>query len=484
MAGVIIFDDSTGGGFGTFYWGNGTIAKQESLGLTDEATTVTSNFVRNTTEELGIGETATPSSTFVRTFTDELGITENVEALTGTLVNVTDFMGLSEAFSVELTIGRTFTDALGLTDEHIEGLPVIPLTFIEATGLSDLADPFHIPDQGNDQITIHDTTVMNRLLSFTESTGLTDTAFPTRLFPTIGMSRPFNYDVGWRDVINKVELTTEKRYLYPEEVVWEDKDTKTIQAGETYVYKAKANDPFMNAVVPVPGLKSYSASEQIITPEDYDFLIESGTVSVTISRTSGQSLEITVTALDNAPAVISNMSLRAQPAKVSHTFYNSAQDVASQRVEGIKSPSNNEQPPNIMNTNDAKAIMEVILNQRFKKLPFVNFVVHNGSVERMRSLLDLRLSDRVQVVEEESFTNDDFYVEQISHSIEDAGTHHKTVVGCEQIPSRIEGAMIFDDPSTGFDVGVFGDRANTYDFDNNLFIVGQSNLDGNKVLGL
>ena len=128
--------------------------------------------------------------------------------------------------------------------------------------------------------------------------------------------------------------------------------------------------------------------------------------------------------------------------------------------------------------------MEIILNKRFKKLPFVQATIKNGTATRLRTMLDLRLSDRVRIIENETFTNADFYVEQIGHSIEGAGNYHTTMVGCEQIPEPIEGAFVFDDPDLGFDVGVFGDRASLYRFENNLFIVGQSNLDSSKVLGL
>jgi len=339
---------------------------------------------------------------------------------------------------------------------------------------------------GLEYVALSDPFALKLILGITDTEGLSDLGFNTfDLAPTIGMSQPFTYDIGWKDIINKIEVTSEKRYpTFSEEVVWEDKDTKTIFPGEPYVYKAKADDPFYDAVVPVAGLKSYSGSNQVVTPDKYDFLVEQGTVQVNLSRTSGQSVDITVTATGNDTAVISGMSLRAIPVKVFHTFNVKTEDVASQVVSGVKTPIDSEQPSEWMNINDARAVTEVILNQRSEKLPFVTFSLLNANDIRLRTMLDLRLSDRVDINETETFTNNDFYVEQITNKISSSGKTHETVLGCEQLPTPVEGAMIFDDEATGFDIGVFGNRANLYDFDEKLFIVGQSTLNGNRILGL
>lgn len=481
MAGVVVFDDLSGGGFGTFIWGDGTYATQNPLGLTDEATSVTSTFVVSRQDALGLTDESTGKSITLEIL-NSLGLTDET-------ANAAKFLALENVETVGPIESVGFLRRLALIEgmaieETFGGLPILSRSFTDDLGLEDDGDPDFLPGGDEDVVVMNSSTTFIRTLSIIDSAGLSDNFDVTRLYPTIGMSRPFTYDVGWRDIINKIELTTEKRYAYPEEVVWEEKSTKTVFPDNPVVYKVTTEDPFFNAVIPVPGLKSYSDAQQVVTPEDYDFLVESGTVAVQLSRTSGQSLDITVTALDNTPAVISNMTLRAQPVKVTSTLYVSAKDAPSQATEGVKTPSSEEQPPDLMNVNDSRAIMEIILNQRFKKLPFVSFTLNNGSVQRMRALLDLKLSDRVEVAEDETFTDNQFYVEQIAHSIDGAGTSHSTVVGCEQLPAPIEGAMIFDDPDLGFDVGVFGDRANTYDFDNNLFIVGQSSLNGNKVLGL
>lgn len=335
-------------------------------------------------------------------------------------------------------------------------------------------------------VSLADQIAMNRTLGIVERAGITEVVNVTRFFPSVGMSRPFIYDQGWRDIINKIEVTVEKRYQFPEEVVWEMSDTRSIYPGDELVVRVNTDDPFINAQTPVVGVKSYSGDQQIVTPPVYDLLLESGQIDLVISRTSGQSLDIIIKSIDpSLPAVITGLQLRAQPVRVVFKQYASGKDTESQTIEGIKTPaSEEEQPSPFANLNDSKALIEVILNQRFKKLPYISFSVKNGSTSRLRAMLDLRLSDRALITEDETFTDDAFYIESIKHSISGAGTLHETVIGCEQIPTPIPNAFTFDDPTLGFDVGTFGDRSNSAIYDDRLFILGQSSLDGDKVLGL
>lgn len=397
---------------------------------------------------------------------------------------------MSRARYVDPTIPRgndhfeSATDNLGLTDA-ISFIHTVPfLSFGDSLGLTDTVTLLGDDPGGTELVGIAEGTAIRRILAFVDDLDIVELFTNNDVPPTIGMSRPFTYDIGWRDIINKVTSTIEQRYSYPQEVVWQTDTTQNIFPGEELVIHARSDNPFYDAVIPVPGVKSYSSSDQLINPDIFDFFIERGTVSVSLSRTSGQSLDITVRALNNQLATITGMSLRAIPVKVAHQHTVKDADINSQNLNGIKTPSDEEEISTWANRNDSKAIMEVILNQRFKRLPVLEFSVKNGNAQRLRAMLDLRLSDRVHVRETETFTDNDFFVETISHSIDQAGTYHESVIGCEQIPVPVPGAAIFNDASLGFNIGVFGDRANRYNFDDNLFIVGESNLDGNKVIGL
>lgn len=397
---------------------------------------------------------------------------------------------MSRARYVDPTVPRGYTyiqdkvDDLGLTDAISIILTVPFIGFTDSLGLTDLAFSASTDPGGLEIAGVTEDLAFTRILSFIDSMGVIETLINNDIPPTVGMSRPFTYDMGWRDIINKVESDIEQRYDYPEEEVWRDDTTQDILPGEPLVIHAKTNDPFYNAVIPVPGIRSYSGSDQIVIPDEYDFFVETGNVSVTLSRTSGQSVDITITALDDQMATITGMSLRAKPVKVTHNHHVKDQDIYSQTLNGIKSPTSQETLSSWANKNDTKAIMEVILNQRYKRLPTVLFSVKNANAIRIRAMLDLRLSDRITLQESETITDNSFYVETIAHSIDQGGTYHETVVGCEQLPVPIFGAAIFNDASVGFNIGVFGERSNRYNFDNNLFIVGQSTLNGDEVLGL
>lgn len=302
--------------------------------------------------------------------------------------------------------------------------------------------------------------------------------------PSVGMSTPFKYDIGWRDIINKVSSNVEQRYVYSQEVVWEDKVVHEIAVGEKLIVHVKTEDPFIDAITPIAGVRSYSQAQQIVTPSTYDFLVSGGAVTVTLSRTSGQSLDITLVGLGPGSSTITDMSLRARPVRVTNTYLVKDEDRDSQDLNGVKSPGDAEIISSWSNVNDTKALMEVILDQRFKRLPVIEFNLKNANATRMRTMLNMSLSDRIHITEDETFTDEDYFVETIAHNIRSAGKTHDTVVGCEQIPSPIAGAIVFNDPTVGFDVGVFGDRSNKYDFTNNLFIVGESSLNGPQLLGL
>lgn len=377
--------------------------------------------------------------------------------------------GIGVATGVMATAGATGSSSATLATSSAKAYFTIALT--PDGGVTDFA-------LGSDPI------ALKLVIGKTDILGMADTTNVLDLEPTIGMSRPFTYDVGWKDIINKIETTSEKRYDFPEEIVWEEATPQIIVTGESYTYKAQAGDPFLDAQIPIAGIKSYTLDQQTITPSVYDFIVEGGSVGVSISRTSGQSLDIVVTNTSGATVTVSNMTLRAKPVRVYKSFSLKDEDKDSQTKEGVKTPSGEEQPSTWANVNDAKAIMEIILNQRFRKLPFINFNIVNANDVRLRTQLDMRLSDRIDVTETETFTDHDFYIENIGHTISKSGTYHETMVGCEQIPTRIENVFTFDDSSLGFDNGVFGDRSSLYDFDNNLFILGQSTLDGAKVLGL
>ncbi len=411
------------------------------------------------------------------TFTDGANPTDNFESLIDNgieLVGLTDAVTFYRIMSLTEAIGPIETRALEF-QLHVPD---------ETLGLTDvLSRVFKRP--AADDLGLTDAVTFRRILGRSETLNIVDinSVNTNLIFPEMGYSRPFSYDVGWRDVINQVDITVEGRIPQFENTVWDSPSIYNIPIGGQIVLKALSSDPFFNAITPVAGRRVYSDLEQKISPNIYDFILDSGEVLVTLSRTSGQATDIIINNVGANVATIAGIRLRANPVISIRAEKILLTDTNSLELNGLKSFTDSLP---WANANDSNAVSEVLLKQRFKRLPVVHFTLNNGNDVRLREILEVKLSDRIHLEETETFTDSDFFVEQVSHNIEEAGNYHRTVIGCEQIPVPVEGGFTFDDEVLGkFDTGKFGDRSNTFNFEGGrLFILGQSTLNGDEVLGL
>lgn len=251
-------------------------------------------------------------------------------------------------------------------------------------------------------------------------------------------SAPLVYDHGWRDIVNSVNLSVNDRAPAGALAnVFETDRTYSLSDGQTLPIKVEASDPFMGAVEPVDGT---------------DFTTRSGTVEITLSRTSGQSATIFVKATGGA-AVISSMRLRAYPVAVVSTFQVAAEDAVSISRYGRRSYSQDAPWAGI---HDARAIAEVLLGYRAERLPIITFRMVNGNDTRLTQMLSRDLSDRITVVDAETGLNDPFFIERIEHTVTEAGLFHETTFGCEKTPTQVDNVFRFDTTGQGFDDGRFG----------------------------
>lgn len=251
-------------------------------------------------------------------------------------------------------------------------------------------------------------------------------------------SAPLVYDHGWRDIVNTVTFSVNDRAASGALTdVFESERSYSLSDGQTVAIKVEASDPFIGAVEPVDGT---------------DFTTLSGTVEVTLSRTSGQSATIYVKAVGGA-ARITDLRLRAYPVPVVSTFQISAEDAVSISRYGRRSYSQDAPWAGI---HDARAIADVLLGYRAERLPIVTFRMVNGNDTRMTQMLSRDLSDRITVVDAETGLNDGFFIERIEHTITEAGLYHETVFGCEKAPTQVDSVFRFDTTGQGFDDGRFG----------------------------
>lgn len=255
--------------------------------------------------------------------------------------------------------------------------------------------------------------------------------------PEPQFSDPFTYDIGWTDVVNSVSVSIDQREVGEQINVFESTDTIVIAGGETRTISVAADDAFIEAIVPQAGV---------------DFQVSIGSnPMVSLSRTSGKSVDVMMTGV--TACTIVGLNLRAKPITAARTYSVNVQDQESVNGNGLKSWDGAMPWASI---NDAYAVAALILGQRSQRLPIVSITVNNGYPERLRQILSRDLSDRIHIVETETFTDHDFYVEQVQHNVNDIGANHAALFSAERIRTQVSPVFTFDDSSRGFDVGLFG----------------------------
>lgn len=274
-------------------------------------------------------------------------------------------------------------------------------------------------------------------------------------------STGFNYDIGFRDLANDVTIQVDEREPGAFGQVWSTEDVMNIAGGDTLTLDVQTDEPFLNAAIPSINV-------------DYSVLI--GSVTVTLSRTSGQSTQILITA--SSTAVVQGMQLRATPVPIQRTYTINAQDEASIAANGLRSMDDLEIP--WAGKNDAAAITAMVIGQRSTRLPVITFTVVNANDTRMFQILNRNLSDRITVVENDTSTNGDFFIEQIEQDIEQVGWNHYSLISAEKIRTQTSPAFTFDAVGNGFDQGRFG--IDGIDSSSTVFKLGTSLL-GTGLLG-
>lgn len=268
-------------------------------------------------------------------------------------------------------------------------------------------------------------------------------------------SSPMTYDIGWSDIVNSIDVTVNQMTPGEVDAVFTSTDIINLASGESRTITIQSDSPFIEAIVPILGI---------------DFTLQYGSVNIALSRDSGQACDIIVTA--TSASVVSGMILRARPITATATYKVVSTDPGSITDNGIVSYDGSMPWANV---NDATAVAAILLGQRAQRLPIITITVNNGNATRMEQILARDISDRAHVVEDETFTDHDFFIEKIEHSIEDVGANHTVTFSMERVRTQVTPVFTFDDSSKGFDVGQFG--LSGFDDSNTVFVLDQSNLD-------
>lgn len=261
---------------------------------------------------------------------------------------------------------------------------------------------------------------------------------------------PFGYSHGWRDIINDVSFDVDVRR--PQDTytpVWTSDETVSLALGETTQVQAKASDPFRDALDPVAG------TDVVFTGP--------GTILTSISRRSGQSTTISVTAAGGA-VTITHLQVRARSVPTDRTVKVSGADPLSVQRHGRR--SNPDDAPWV-NPNDAYAIAQLLLAHYAQRRPTVSMRLVSSDEDHLLQILLRTISDMIHIEHGELGLDADFHIESIEHSIarmpSDEETEsgcaprvHYATLGCERtgliVPTN---PFTFDVTGRGFDDGVF-----------------------------
>ncbi|MDT0387805.1 hypothetical protein [Streptomyces dubilierae] len=272
--------------------------------------------------------------------------------------------------------------------------------------------------------------------------------------PDLPFIEPFGYSHGWRDIVNDVSFDVEERRPQSTySVVWQSDDTVALTLGQSVTVQAKASDPFRDALDLVPGV---------------DVVFHGpGTVGTSISRRSGQSTTLSVTAIGGA-VTITHLQVRARPVPTARVVKVSAADSSSIQRHGQRS---NPGDAPWANQNDAAAIAQLLLAHYAQRRPTVTLRLVSADDELLLQVLTRTISDMISISHGELGLSADFHIESIEHTIARMPNADQEESGCEQrvhyatLSCERTGLIVpanpftFDVDGRGFDDGVFDPTA-------------------------
>ncbi len=245
------------------------------------------------------------------------------------------------------------------------------------------------------------------------------------------------YDDAWSSVVNAVAVSVDSRAPSAFGVVWTSTETVYVDTGETKLVTVSTSDPFTNAVVP-----------------DSTDIVATGTVTAALTRTSGGTTTIRLTAV-GGPARVTGLRLRAIPIPVVRQYQLTSTDPDSATEFG---PRGYDNALTWCGPDDAQAVIDTVVAQRAQPLAQLTVRFQIGgpvNTGRAAALLALNLSDRVTVIEPETGLSADFHIESITHELTGEEDHTITF-GLEQAPTLPTPVFRFGVSGQGFNDGVFG----------------------------
>lgn len=270
---------------------------------------------------------------------------------------------------------------------------------------------------------------------------------------------PFEYSHGWRDIVNDVVFAVEERHPDADlTAVWESTATISLAIGQSISVDVQASDPFLDA--------------QDIT-DGIDIIYSGAGIPATLlSRRSGQSATITITAVGGS-LTVTYLRLRARSVPVARTVQVASSDSTSIARHGQRTYPD-EAP--WAGQHDALAVAQLLLAAYSERRPTVSLRIVSSDLAHHLQVVGRQISDLITIRNGELGLYADFFIENVQHTLarmvgEDdcPGPVHYATFGCERSGVVVpDNPFTFDVAGAGFDDGVFDPTA--ADNPDNVFI--------------
>jgi hypothetical protein len=262
---------------------------------------------------------------------------------------------------------------------------------------------------------------------------------------------PFQYEAGWRDIVNHVELdVVEREVRSTPDVIWAMYSQYRLNPGETLTFTLVGNSAlFTNVITPTQGTSADA---------DTDFVISgSGTLTFDLDKTSGKRFVLRISLpLGGSAVTLTKGRLRGYVVDEVARATVTLEDSTSIATHGRRTYSGSAPHTNV---HDALAVAQLVIGQRSTRLPIARIRVVNSSATQVQQQLGRDLSDRIHIIEPQTGLDTPFYIEHISHVVSNNGVVHETVFGCEKVRELPATTFRFDSATAGFNDGLFAPTA-------------------------
>lgn len=267
-------------------------------------------------------------------------------------------------------------------------------------------------------------------------------------------------DFGLASFYNQIQVSAKSRTPDPEiTTVWTDPMATRVLNGRTVVaadvpgyIDGQAPIPGSRVVITNPGLEDETDVISGTTPEEFDFLVESGSVTVESYTASGTRVEIVFIAAGTA--TISGLQLRGRAIKEDESQVTFDDTGSQTRFRSVKTY---ELDTSTASANDTEDVALWQLKQNSSPRPFVAIHVKNLEERYTEMILKTDISESIQVNHPMWSVDRPFVVEGLEHIAGELGLDHELVLLMQQAePDGYENVEIkFDEAGHGFDLGVF-----------------------------